>query len=80
MTAEEIEAVVNTLGDLVKVLGQADPEDKMRIYDRLGLRLDYNVGTKSVRVEVQKITGPGSEPRSGGEYVRNSSVRGGIAP
>lgn len=41
MTAEEITAIVYALGDLVKVLAQAAPADKMKIYKELGLRLVF---------------------------------------
>jgi len=37
MTHEDISAMVHDLGDMVKNLAQAEPADKMRIYDRLKL-------------------------------------------
>ena len=76
MSPEEITAIVRALGDLVKVLNDADPADKIRIYEQLGLRLTYNHGANAVDVELETLNGPGIEARSA-EYVRNSSVRGG---
>lgn len=76
MSSEEITAIVMALGDLVKVLNNADPVDKIRIYEQLGLRLTYNLGANTVDVDVETLNGPGIETRSA-EYVRNSCVRGG---
>jgi hypothetical protein len=47
MSPEEITAIVTALGDLVKVLNDADPADKMKINDELGLRLTYNLGANA---------------------------------
>lgn len=77
MSPEEITAIVHALRDLVEVLGQADPADKIKIYEQLGLKLTYNPGANAVDVELETLSGPGIEDRSA-EYVRNSSVRGGI--
>jgi site-specific DNA recombinase len=76
MSPEEITAIVMALGDLVKVLNDADPVDKIRIYEQLGLRLTYNLGANAVDVDVKTLNGPGVEARSE-EYVRNAGVRGG---
>ena len=76
MSPDEITAIVRALGDLVKVLNDADPADKMKIYEQLGLRLTYNPGANTVDVEVEALNGPGIETRSV-DYVRNSCVRGG---
>jgi hypothetical protein len=59
MSPEEITAVVTALGDLVKVLNEADPLDKIKIYEELGLRLTYNLAANAVDVEVEKLNGPG---------------------
>ncbi len=76
MTPEVITAIVHTLGDLVKVLAQAAPADKMKIYKELGLRLDYDVNTRTVAVEV-KTAGSDIESNADGR-VRKVRVRGGI--
>lgn len=75
MSPAEITDIVHALGDLVKVLSDADPADKIKIYEQLGLRLTFNLGANAIDVELETLNGPGIEARSG-EYVRNSSVRG----
>jgi len=44
--AEEINAVVASLGNLLMVLRGADPADKAEIYRGLGLELTYHAGAK----------------------------------
>ena len=73
MTHEDISAMVHDLGDMVKNLAQAEPADKMRIYDRLKLRLEYDPGARVVTVDV-KTAGLGLEPNTGGVY--KAGVRG----
>ncbi|MEV7008413.1 zinc ribbon domain-containing protein [Streptosporangium sp. NPDC051022] len=41
MTREEINTVMNALGNLVQVMQEADPVDKAEIYAQIGLRLTY---------------------------------------
>jgi len=68
MSEAEIEAIVERLGDIAEVLGNADPSDKAEIFRRLGLRLTYHPGRRLVAATV--------EPAGYGFF---ESVRGGIA-
>ncbi|GAB3129507.1 hypothetical protein [Microbispora hainanensis] len=52
MSKEEIDAVVTALGDLVKVLQEADPVDKADIYSQIGLRLTYRPQKRLVEAQV----------------------------
>jgi hypothetical protein len=79
MSPEEITTIVHALPDLVEVLSEADPADKIKIYEQLGLKLTYNPGANAVDVELETLSGPGIEDRSA-EYVRNSCARGGFDP
>ena len=76
MSEEEITAIVTALGDLVRVLTDANEADKMKIYEQLGVRLTYHLGANTLDVEVKTPNGPGTKTRSA-EYVRNAGVRGG---
>jgi hypothetical protein len=38
-TRQQAKAVVNALQDLVEVLAEAEPHDKMELYDHLGISL-----------------------------------------
>ena len=53
MTRDEIEAIVAALGDLVRVLLEADPADKADIYAKLRLTLTYEPEEKLVQATVQ---------------------------
>jgi hypothetical protein len=53
MTTEEIAALVDSLGNLLTVLHEADPADKAEVYRQLGLRLTYEPDTQTVRAEAQ---------------------------
>ncbi|GAA3252799.1 hypothetical protein [Nonomuraea helvata] len=53
MTGEEIENMVNALGNLVQVLFEADPNDKAEIYTQLGLRLTYQPQKHLVEAQLQ---------------------------
>jgi hypothetical protein len=53
MTAQEITEVVTALGDIVTVLGEADPADKAQIYAQLGLQLTYEPGAHRVIAEAK---------------------------
>ena len=57
LSRQEIHALISTLGDLLGTLHDADPADKAELYQRLGLRLDYQPDSRSVLVEAQ--LGPG---------------------
>ncbi|MEV4629758.1 hypothetical protein AB0J90_26185 [Micromonospora sp. NPDC049523] len=52
MTRGEITSLVQTLGDMVTVLGDADPADKAEVYRQLGLRLNYDPDAQTVRTEI----------------------------
>ncbi|MFL6072451.1 MAG: recombinase family protein [Mycobacteriales bacterium] len=53
MSAEEIGQLVQALGDIVRVLADADPGDKAEVYSRLGLRLTYKPGSQEVIAEAR---------------------------
>jgi hypothetical protein len=44
MTPDEIKTLVASLGNLLTVLRDADPDDKAEVYRELGLRLTYQPG------------------------------------
>jgi hypothetical protein len=51
MTRDQIAAVVTALGDILDVLADADPADKVEIYSQRRLRLTYQPGQRIVRAE-----------------------------
>jgi site-specific DNA recombinase len=53
MSEAEIKAIVDRLGDLVRVLASADPNDKSEIFRQLGLRLTYHPGREIVKAQVK---------------------------
>jgi len=53
MSEAEIKAIVDRLGDLVRVPADADPNDKSEIFRQLGFRLTYHPGRKIVEAQVQ---------------------------
>ncbi|WP_172899093.1 hypothetical protein [Micromonospora coriariae] len=48
----EITALVTALGDITTVLRDADPADKAEVYRQLGLRLNYQPETQTVRAAI----------------------------
>ncbi|MEW2592664.1 hypothetical protein AB0893_19855 [Micromonospora aurantiaca] len=52
MSRGEIRALVTALGDITTVLRDAGPADKAEVYRQLGLRLNYQPETQTVRAEV----------------------------
>ncbi|GAA2302159.1 hypothetical protein GCM10010149_59370 [Nonomuraea roseoviolacea subsp. roseoviolacea] len=52
MTREEIRAVITALGDLVRVIQEADPLDKAELYAQIGLRLTYRPQKRLVEAQV----------------------------
>ncbi|MEU5914667.1 hypothetical protein [Micromonospora sp. NPDC047527] len=52
MSRAEITTLVTALGDIAAVLRDADPADKAEVYRQLGLRLNYQTETQTVRAEV----------------------------
>ncbi|GID97671.1 hypothetical protein Adi01nite_70830 [Amorphoplanes digitatis] len=49
---DQIAAIVDGLGSLLGVLREADPRDKAELYSRIGLRLTYKPGLKTLKAEV----------------------------
>ncbi|GGP97451.1 putative recombinase [Streptosporangium pseudovulgare] len=47
---DDLAAMMRTLGDMVRVLGEAEPARKARIYGGLNLRLTYHPGKRKVLV------------------------------
>lgn len=52
MSQGEITTLVTALGGITTVLRSADPADKAEVYRRLGLRLNCQPETQTVRAEV----------------------------
>ncbi|MEV4813297.1 hypothetical protein [Micromonospora avicenniae] len=52
MSRADITALVTALGDIAAVLREADPVDKAEVYRQLGLRLNYQPETQTVRAKV----------------------------
>ncbi|MFF4875381.1 hypothetical protein [Micromonospora sp. NPDC000668] len=52
MSRAEIRSLVQALGDVAAVLRDADPADKAEVYRQLGLRLNYQPETQTVRAAV----------------------------
>jgi site-specific DNA recombinase len=52
MSEAEIKDIVDRLADLVRVLADADPNDKSEIFRQLGLRLTYHPGRALVKAQV----------------------------
>jgi site-specific DNA recombinase len=57
MTKDEIRALVDTLGGLLKILDEADPRNKLEVYRRLGLRLTYDHEKGNVLAETRPPPG-----------------------
>ena len=55
MTPQEITAIVTALGDIVKVLADAEPEDKIKIYARLGLQLTYDINANTIEAVAEPL-------------------------
>ena len=51
-TTQNIADLLDSLGDLVTALTEADPEDKSELYRQLGLRLTYDPETQTVYAEI----------------------------
>jgi DNA invertase Pin-like site-specific DNA recombinase len=76
MTEDELTAIVSALGDIVKVLADAEPKDKTLLYKALGLRLEYDINANAVNAAVMATDGTHWDP-SVDERLRNYGVRGG---
>jgi hypothetical protein len=46
-------AVIEGLGDMITVLADAEPEQRAKLYEALGLRLTWHPQDKKVLVEAQ---------------------------
>lgn len=53
MSRAEIAALVSALGDIRKVISDADPADKAEVYRQLGLHATYDPGGNIVRAEAK---------------------------
>jgi hypothetical protein len=53
MTSDGITNLVTALGDMMRVLKDADPADKAEIYGQLGLTLTYHPNEKRVVAEAR---------------------------
>jgi hypothetical protein len=93
MTREEISVVINQLGDIRTVIADADPDDKARVYQELGLKLTYQPGKRTTRAEMildpwgYRLCPRGDlSPRDGeispdwGSHTRNATTRAGVIP
>ncbi|MFI6298347.1 recombinase family protein [Nonomuraea sp. NPDC050790] len=67
VSAEEIRSMLEEVGDLVRLVGEADPNDKAALYTQLGLKLTYYPGKQYVEARIDP------EP----PHVRAVCVRGG---
>jgi site-specific DNA recombinase len=56
ITRDEITSLVKTLGDVMRVLKDADPADKAEIYGQIGLTLTYHPNEKRVVAEARPAT------------------------
>jgi site-specific DNA recombinase len=62
MGAEDVRDLIESVGDVTKVLSAADPNLKAEVYSDLGLRLTYRPAENLVSVEAA----PGAAGRVGG--------------
>lgn len=69
MTEQEIRSVIDKLGEIARVLADADPNDKSEVFRQLGLKLTYHPGRRTVEAKI--------EPAPHGFF---ESVRGPTAP
>jgi site-specific DNA recombinase len=76
LSAEELAETVRALGEIVQVLADADPADKILLYQALGLRLEYDINVNAVDAAVMATDGTHWDP-SVDERLRNYGVRGG---
>ncbi len=65
LSRDEVATPVNVINDTMSVLRNADPADKAELYTKLGLRLTYNPGPRTVdaRAEIGRTCTKGSCPR-----------------
>ena len=68
---EELAEMTRAIGDMVRVLTDADPARKARIYTGLGLRLTYHPDIKKVLVGQASAQGVGERIVSEGDLDRS---------
>jgi site-specific DNA recombinase len=56
LSQEEINHIIHALTDIRTVIEHADPADKARVYEQLGLELTYDPGKHLVRAEINLDT------------------------
>ena len=61
MSRDDIAAIVAALGDLARVVREADPADRADIYAKLGLTLTYQPGERLLEATIK----PGLTMRKG---------------
>ena len=69
ITVAEIRSMIGEVGDLVRLIGKADPDDKAKLYSQLGLKLTYYPEKQYVEARIEP------EP----PHVRAVCVRGASA-
>ncbi|MEU4565002.1 zinc ribbon domain-containing protein, partial [Actinoplanes sp. NPDC023936] len=52
MTEDQLDAIVTAFIDLLKLIQGADPHDRAELYSRIGLRMTYQSGQKTLKAEV----------------------------
>ena len=77
MTTDEIMEIVTAIGDMIKMLANAQPADKIELYARLGLQLEYDINANAVAVTVEPLDEPGDINPETEDRLRNTGVRGG---
>lgn len=71
---DDVMKMVNDLGDIARVLGEAEPWDKVELYQGLGLRMRYDPVKNSVRAEIRLDPHQKSnDPRGGMVRVRGGT-------
>ena len=75
LTADNIRALITSLGDLRDVIRDADPADKTAIYDQLGLKVTFKPGEAKIRAEV--TIGPENYLEHAQQCGDTGRVRGG---
>jgi site-specific DNA recombinase len=77
MTTQEITAIVTAIGDMIKILATAQTADKIELYARLGLQLEYDINANAVTVTMEPLDEPGDINPGTQDCLRNNGVRGG---
>jgi site-specific DNA recombinase len=75
LTADNIRALITSLGDLRDVIRDATPAEKTAIYDQLGLKITFKPGQAKIRAEV--TIGPEKYVEHAEQCGDTGRVRGG---